>query len=321
MQLGEALQLQVDDRLLVVERDFVEGDGVAVAAAAGLGDGVAAGCVAGGAPVVGGELAGDAVELDRPRERVQVVPEAPGVVLLYGPPFALAGDRGRFAGLCDLEAAAGERVQEGRCAVVLRVAGEAGGVLGDQPVAVELGEAVRDGAGRAVGERGAADERPGCEPGAIKQGEDRVVLVVEAREVGGAVELVGGADLVDAVEERELAQAVGRRPVLLARRGPGYPASDDAPDGAVVEPGRLAAARSRPAPRACRRAGDCRARPGGGAWAACCRVCRGRWRRRWFGRGWSRVVRGRGRRGRSAGRGGARPRRLWCRWARGRFGR
>ena len=114
VQLGEALQLQVDDRLLVAERDFVEGDRVAVAAAAGLGDGVPAGGVAGGAPVVGGELADDAVQLDRPRERVQVVCEAPGVVLLDRPPFALAGDRGRLAGLGDLEAAAGERVQQRR---------------------------------------------------------------------------------------------------------------------------------------------------------------------------------------------------------------
>ena len=92
-------------------------------------------------------------------------------------------------------------------------------------------------AGRAAGQRGPADQRPGREPGAVEQREDRVVLVVEAGEAGGAVELVGGADLVDAVEERELAQAVGRRRVVLARRGPGYPASDDPADRAVGEVG------------------------------------------------------------------------------------
>ena len=65
----------------------------------------------------------------------------------------------------------------------------------------------------------------GREPDAVEQREDRVVLVVEARQAGGAVELVGGADLVDAVEERELAQAVRRRRVVSV--GVRVSASDD----------------------------------------------------------------------------------------------
>ena len=56
LDLGERVEREVDDRLLVGERDLVEGDRVAVAAGAGLGDGVAAGGVAGGAPVVGRDV-------------------------------------------------------------------------------------------------------------------------------------------------------------------------------------------------------------------------------------------------------------------------
>ena len=64
---------------------------MAVAAGAGLGDGVAAGGVAGGAPVVGRDVSDEAVQLDRPRERVQVVGEPQGAALLDRPPFALGG--------------------------------------------------------------------------------------------------------------------------------------------------------------------------------------------------------------------------------------
>ena len=95
LDLGERLQLEVDDRLSVGDLDLVERDRVAALAGAGLGDGVAAGGVAGGAPAVGGELADGAVELDRPAERVQVVREPSGVGLLDRPPFALGRDRRR----------------------------------------------------------------------------------------------------------------------------------------------------------------------------------------------------------------------------------
>ena len=70
--------------------------------------------------------------------------------------------------------------------------GESGGVLGDQAVAVELGQAVRDGSGGFVGQDGAADQRAGDESGAVEQLEDRVVLVVEAGQLVGAVELAAG---------------------------------------------------------------------------------------------------------------------------------
>jgi hypothetical protein len=82
---------------------------------------------------------------------------------------------------------------------------DADGVLGDQPVAVELGQPVDDSLRRAAGQCRPADQRPRRKPRAVKQREDPVVLVVHARELRGAVELVGGADLVDAVKKRELA--------------------------------------------------------------------------------------------------------------------
>ena len=75
---------------------------------------------------------------------------------------------------------------------------------------------------RALGEPARPISVPGRKPGAVQQREDRVVLVVQAGELGGAVEVVGGADLVDAVKEREVAQAVGRRRLVLSRRWPGY---------------------------------------------------------------------------------------------------
>ena len=108
-------------------------------------------------------------------------------------------------------------------------------VLGDQPVAVELGEAVDDALRRASGHSGPADQRPWHQPGTVEQREDGVVLVVEAGEGGGAVELVGRADLDDAVQVREVAEAVGRRRVGCVSRWRGCWASDDPPDGAVGE--------------------------------------------------------------------------------------
>ena len=119
LDLGEGLELEVDDRLPVGDRDLVERDRVPALPGADLRDGVAAGGVAGGAPAVGGQLADGAVELDRPAERVQVVREPRGVGLLDRPPFALGRDRRRgLALLGDLEPAAGQRVQQRRFAVV-----------------------------------------------------------------------------------------------------------------------------------------------------------------------------------------------------------
>ena len=93
LDLGERLELEVDDRLPVGDLDLVERDRVPALPGADLGDGVAAGGVARGAPAVGGELADGAVELDRPAERVQVVREPAGAGLLDRPPLALGGDR------------------------------------------------------------------------------------------------------------------------------------------------------------------------------------------------------------------------------------
>ena len=119
LDLGERLELEVDDRLPVGDRDLVERDRVPALALADLGDRVAAGGVAGCAPAVGGRVADGAVELDRPAERVEVVREPAGVGLLDRLPFAFRGDRrGGLALLRDLEAAAGQRVQQRRFAVV-----------------------------------------------------------------------------------------------------------------------------------------------------------------------------------------------------------
>jgi hypothetical protein len=131
---------------------------MAVLAGADLGDGVAAGGVAGGAPVVAGERADGAVQLDRPADCVQVVRQTGCAALLDGPPVALGGDRGcGLALLGDLEAAAGDRVQQRRLAVGAGVLPQADGVLGDEAVAVELGQPVED---RGASERSSA--RAGC---------------------------------------------------------------------------------------------------------------------------------------------------------------
>ena len=88
LDLGERLQLDVDDRLPVGDLDLVERDRVPALAGADLRDGVAAGRVAGCAPAVCRELADGAVELDRPAERVQVMREPASVGLLDRSPFA-----------------------------------------------------------------------------------------------------------------------------------------------------------------------------------------------------------------------------------------
>ena len=93
LDLGERLELEVDDRLPVRDRDLVERDRVTALSLADLGDRVSAGGVAGCAPAVGGRVARGAVELDRPAERVEVVREPGGVGLLDRLPFPFGGDR------------------------------------------------------------------------------------------------------------------------------------------------------------------------------------------------------------------------------------
>ena len=90
---------------------------------------------------------------------------------------------------------------------------------GDQAVFVELVEAVADGLGRPcrAGRRGRS-ATGSSEAGAVEQGEDRVVGVVEAREAFGGWLVLERLDLVDAVDERELAQAGRRRAGRLRRR-------------------------------------------------------------------------------------------------------
>ena len=84
-----------------------------------LGDGVAAGGVAGGAPVVGGDRRRRCGAVRSPRRARAGRGRAGRRALLDRAPFALGGDRGRrLAGLCDLEAASGERVEQRGLAVV-----------------------------------------------------------------------------------------------------------------------------------------------------------------------------------------------------------
>ena len=119
LDLGERLELDVDDRLPVGDRDLVERDRVPPLPVADEWDGVAAGGVAGGAPAVGRQLADGAMEFDRPAERMEVVREQRGVGLLDRPPFAFWGDcRRGLALLGDLEPAAGQGMQQRRFAVV-----------------------------------------------------------------------------------------------------------------------------------------------------------------------------------------------------------
>jgi hypothetical protein len=117
---------------------------VALVAVADLGHGVAAGGVARGAPVVAGEIADEAVQFDRPGERVQVVWERAGAALLECAPFALRVDGGRRALLGDLEAVAGEGVEPGEAAVGAAPLPHADAGAGDEAVLVELVEAVAD---------------------------------------------------------------------------------------------------------------------------------------------------------------------------------
>ena len=159
--------------------ELAHGDRVALVAVADLGDGVAAGGVARRAPVVGGEVADEAVQLDRPGEGVQVVWERAGAALLERAPFALRVDGRRRALLGDLEAVAGERVEPGEAAVGAGALAHADAGAGDEAVLVELVEAVADRLGLFAGQGGASDQRGWDEAGAVEQGEDRVVGVVE----------------------------------------------------------------------------------------------------------------------------------------------
>jgi len=101
------------------------------------------------------------------RERVQVVREPGGAALLDRPPLPLRRDRRvGFALLGDLQAAAHDRVQQRRLAIRTGVLPQPDGVLGDQPVPVELGQPAGDRGGGASRQAGTADQRARRQPGA-----------------------------------------------------------------------------------------------------------------------------------------------------------
>src|SRR3954469_15499042 len=131
---------------------------MALVAVADLGDGVAAGGVAWGAPVVGGELAEDAVQFDRPGDGVQVVRQRARASLFGRFPFSLWVYGGRRALLGDFEAVAGEAVEVGEASVGDGALHEVDGGAGDEAVLVELAQAVADGLGVFAGQDGAADQ-------------------------------------------------------------------------------------------------------------------------------------------------------------------
>ena len=121
----------VDDRLAVGDGDLVEGDRVAALAGADLRDGVAAGGIARRAPVVGGQRrrrCGGA----RSPSRARAGRGAAGRRGAARSAAIRAAGRspGGLAGLGDLEAVAGERVQQRRLAVAARVLADADGVRG-----------------------------------------------------------------------------------------------------------------------------------------------------------------------------------------------
>ena len=137
------LEREVDDRLPVGHGDLVERDRVAVAAGADLRDGVAAGGVARGAPVVGGDLADEAVQLDRPRRARAGRARAAAARRCSIARHSRCGrSPGGSRALRDLEPAAGQRVQQRRLAVARGRARAGRSGAGDQPVPVELGQAV-----------------------------------------------------------------------------------------------------------------------------------------------------------------------------------
>src|SRR3954447_19823842 len=122
--------------------EFAHGDGVALVSAADLGHGVGAGGVARGAPVVGGGLADETVQLDRPGQRVEVVGQRAGAPLFECAPLALRVDRRWRALLGDLEPAAGERVERWQAALGARALADADAGARDEAVLVEFGEPV-----------------------------------------------------------------------------------------------------------------------------------------------------------------------------------
>src|SRR4051812_36764531 len=150
--------------------ELAHGDRVALVTAADLGHGVAAGGVARGAPVVGGGLADEPVQLDGPGQRVEVVGQRAGAALFERAPLALRVDRRWLALLGDLESAAGERVEPRQAALGARSLSDADVRAGDEAVLVELGEAVAYRLWLLAGHDGAADHRGQHEPGAVEQG-------------------------------------------------------------------------------------------------------------------------------------------------------
>ena len=91
--------------------------------------------------------------------------------------------------------AAGEGVQQRRLPVALRVLAQSGCVPGDQPVAVELDQPVSHGARRAARQNGASDQDGGHKRNPVEERQYGMVLFVEPRQSGDAIQLLGTANL------------------------------------------------------------------------------------------------------------------------------
>jgi hypothetical protein len=74
----------------------------------------------------------------------------------------------------------------------------------------------------------------GDESYSVEQREDGVVFVVGPREAADAVQLLGGADLVDAIEQNDLAKRLGGR-TLFRRHTRRHPTTDNSADRAIGE--------------------------------------------------------------------------------------
>src|ERR1019366_8680091 len=105
--LRERAALHVEDPDVLGMTHVVQGDWMAAAPVAGLRNGARACGPAGSAPLVRGVRAELLVQLDHPREQMQIVADTPILLDLQLAKLTGAGYRRRLTRLCDLQSAFG----------------------------------------------------------------------------------------------------------------------------------------------------------------------------------------------------------------------